>query len=41
MTLKGIRNVRLNNRKVVRAPGPETKYSEGFLNRSINYDRKS
>ena len=27
-TLKGIRGVRLDNRKVLRAPGPWTKYLE-------------
>ena len=26
-TLKGIRGVRLGNRKILRAPGPRTKYS--------------
>ena len=35
-TLKGIRGVRLDNRKVFRAPGPRTIYIERFLYCSIN-----
>ena len=30
-TLKGIHGVRLDNRKVVRAPRPRTKYFESFF----------
>ena len=30
-TLKDIRGVRLDNRKVLRAPGPKTKYFERFF----------
>ena len=30
-TLKGIRGVRLDNRKVLRAPGPRTKFFERFF----------
>ena len=30
-TLKGIRDVRLDNRKVLRAPGPRTNYFERFF----------
>ena len=30
-TLKGIRGVRIDNRKVLRAPGPTTKYFEQFF----------
>ena len=37
-TLKGTRGVRLDNQKVIRAPGPRTKYFERFyFCRSINY----
>ena len=34
-TLKGIRGVRLDNRKILRAPGPRIKYFEGFLSLNI------
>ena len=37
-TLKGIRGVRLDNRKVLCAPGPRTKNLERLFCRSINYD---
>ena len=36
-TLKDIGCVRLDDRKVVRAPGPKTKYIESLFCRSINY----
>ena len=37
-TLKGIRGVRPDNRKVLRAPGPRTKYFERLFYCSINYN---
>ena len=38
-TLKGIRGVRLDNRKVLCAPGPRTKYFEShFFCHSIKYN---
>ena len=36
-TLKGIRGVRLCNRKVLRAPGARTKHFELYFCRSTNY----
>ena len=40
-TLKGTRGVRLDNRKVLRAPGPRTKYFKRFIcllsNKLYNY----
>ena len=35
-TLKGIRSVRLDNRKVLRAPGPRTKLFERISCRLVN-----
>ena len=35
-TLKGIRDVRLDNRKVLRAPGPRIKYFERLLIVELN-----
>ena len=37
MTLKGIRGVKLDNRKVLCAPDPWTKYLNVFFCRSVNY----
>ena len=37
-TLKGIHGVQLDNRKVLCAPGPRTKYFEVFFCPSINYN---
>ena len=36
-TLKGIRGVRLDNRKVLRAPGPRIKYLSVFIFLRLNY----
>ena len=36
-TLKGIRDVQLNSRKVLRAPGLKTKYFKCFFFCLINY----
>ena len=38
-TLKGIRGVRPDKRKVLRAPGPRTKFFERFLSfNKLNFD---